>query len=184
MRELAERQHGVFGRRQLIDLGIGTALVDHCVRDGRIEVVDRGVYGFSRELLTREGRWMGAVLAAGPDAVLSHRSAAAHWGIREHSGPTEVTTPRKLKRRSGLVPHCLPMASDEVTTHSGIPVTTLGRTLLDIAHSLNPRQLERAMREADYLRLSGGPSFNRLAPALSQTNRGAGGEAAGRDRLD
>ena len=159
MREVASRQHGVGGRRQLLDLGIHATLIDHWLRARRIEAVERSVYALSRELLSREGRWMAGVLASGPGAVLSHRSAAAHWRIRPHAGATELTTPRKLKRHSGLVRHCLPISADEITVHDGIPITTPGRTLFDIAHRLAPWQLERAVRETDYLRLSGGPSL-------------------------
>lgn len=180
-RDLAERQHGVFARRQLIEFGLGTALVDHWLRRRTIEGVERGVYAFSRELLSREGHWMAAVLAAGPDAVLSHGSAAALWGMRgKLPGPTHVTSPRKLSARPGLVPHCLPFASDEVTTHDGIPTTAPGRTLFDIAHGLRPHELERAMREAEYLRLGGGPSLT----ALAERYRGRTGMRAVRRLLD
>jgi uncharacterized protein DUF559 len=127
-----------------------------------IEAVYRGVYAFSRELLTTRGWWMAAVLASGPCAVLSHRSAAAHWRIRRYSGATELTTPRKLKSRHGLLRHCLPISPDEITVHTGIPITTPGRTLLDIAHQIRPQELERAVREAEYLRLDEGPSLATL----------------------
>jgi hypothetical protein len=132
---LAERQHGVFAREQLLELGIGAALVDHWLRKRRIEAVERGVYAFSRELLSREGRWMAAVLAAGAGALLSHGSAAALWGVRRpEAGAIHVTCPQKLRRRPGLLPHCLPFSPDEVTVHEGIPITTPSRTLFDMAH--------------------------------------------------
>jgi len=172
VRELAERQHGVFDRRQLLDLGLGATVIDHLLRERRIEAVHRGVYAFVRELLSREGRSMAAVLAAGRGAVLSHGSAAALWGIRgPRPGPIHVTTPRKLVRRPGLRPHCLPFADDEVTSHAGIPITTPARTLFDIAHHLRPHDVEKAVRDMEYRRLSGGPSL----PELVERYRGRTG---------
>ena len=161
MRELAERQHGVFTRGQLIARGVGPKVIDRCLADHRIEPVYRGVHAFSRELLSCEGRWMAAVLAAGAGAVLSHQSAATLWGIRRpQAGPIHVTTPRKVARRPGLVLHFLPFREDEVTVHADIPVTTASRTLFDIAHYVRPHELERAMREAEYRRLSEGASLD------------------------
>jgi hypothetical protein len=134
-------------------------LVAHCLDTKRFELVHRGVYALSRDLLSREGRWLAAVLAVGDDAALSHRSAAAHWGIRGGGERPEVTAPRRLKRRSGLILHCLPLADDEITQHDGIPVTTVARTIFDLAASLNLHALQRATREAERLRLDAGPSL-------------------------
>jgi hypothetical protein len=94
---------------------------------------------------------MAAVLACGPDAALSHRSAAALWRIlpRWHT-PTEVTTPTK-RSHPGIHVHRSRHA--DATTHYGIPVTTPGRTLVDLADVLNPKQLTRALNEAQVQRL-------------------------------
>lgn len=170
MRELAECQHGVFARRQLLARGVGPKVIERCLLDRRIEAVYRGVYAFSRELLGREGRWMAAVLAAGPGAVLSHASAAALWGVlRPAAGPIHVTCPRKLRSRPSLFPHCLPFSPDEITVHEDIPITTPSRTLFDIAHDVRPHQLSRAMREMDYRRLPVAP------PCMSSSSGIRGG---------
>ena len=158
-RELAARQHGVFARRQLLEKGVDSKRIERWLAAELIEAVYRGVYALSRDLLTSQGRWMAAVLASGQCAVLSHRSAAAHWGIRRYAGATEVTTPRKLKHERGLLRHCLPISPDEVTVHDGIPITTPGRTLFDIAHQMRPQELDKAVREAEYRRLNEGPSL-------------------------
>lgn len=163
MRELAECQHGVFARRQLLAKGVGPKVIERYLLDRRIEAVYRGVYAFARQLLSREGRWMAAVLAAGPGAVLSHGSAAALWRVlRPTAGPIHVTCPRKLRSRPSLFPHCLPFSPDEITVHDGIRVTTPSRTLFDIAHHLRSHELSRAMREMDYRRLAGGPGLPEL----------------------
>jgi hypothetical protein len=94
---------------------------------------------------------MAAVIACGPNAALSHGSAAALWRIvpRWHS-PIEVTSPTK-RRRPGIDVHRSRDA--DATTHYGIRVTTPARTLVDLADVLNPRALTRALNEAQVLRL-------------------------------
>ena len=99
---------------------------------------------------------MAAVLACGPQAVLSHRSAAALWGVRPTAGArVEVTAPRRLRPRPNLLPHFAVLPSDQRTTQTGIPVTTPARTLLDLAAVLKSNELDRALNEAEIQRLSG-----------------------------
>jgi hypothetical protein len=74
---LAERQHGVVTRRQLLALGFSSDAIQHRIATGRLHAVWRGVYAIGRPHLTLHGRWMAAVLSSGPDAALSHDSAAA-----------------------------------------------------------------------------------------------------------
>src|SRR3954449_9205404 len=106
---------------------------------------------------------MAAVLAAGEDAVLSHRSAAALWGIREsRSAKIEVTAPRE-RRRPGVTVWRAIVPSDEVTVHDGIPVTTPARTLLDLAAILDEHRLARAAERAEALRLTSPTSLEALA---------------------
>jgi hypothetical protein len=90
--ELAGRQHGVAGRAQLLAAGVGSDAIKHRVQTGRLHPLYRGVYAVGHQVLSQRGRWMAATLAT--DGILSHRSAAALWGIRPSSGRIEVTTPR------------------------------------------------------------------------------------------
>ncbi len=94
---------------------------------------------------------MAAVLAGGPDAVLSHRSAGLLWGlVGTATGPVEITRPsRSQTRRPGILGHAALLAKDEIARADGIPVTSPFRTLFDLACVLPPRRLERAMSEAD-----------------------------------
>ena len=152
---LAGLQHGVVGRIQLLGLGVGRRAIGHRVESGRLHPVHRGVYAVGHRALSRHGRWMAAVLAAGPGAVLSHGSAAALWGIRDTSRTRiDVITPRTLHARPALRPHCAVLPTDEMTTKDGIPVTTPARTLLDLAAILDRRALERAFNEAEVRRLT------------------------------
>jgi very-short-patch-repair endonuclease len=111
------------------------------------------VYAVGHRVLTREGWWMAAALAAGPDAVLSHRAAAAHWRIRP-SEIIEVTLDRRRRQMPGIRVHQLPVADDQVTLVQAIPVTTVPRTLFDLASVVPRRQVERALNEADVRRLT------------------------------
>ncbi len=152
--ELAGRQHGVVSRAQLSALGVGRRAIDHRVENGRLHVRYRGVYSVGHRVLTREGRWMAAVLASGPGAALSHQSGAAHLGIRPSaSGRITLTTPRKLRDRPGLLRHCAVLPDDEVSTVRAIPVTTLARTLVDLAAVLHPQALAKAFEQAEILRV-------------------------------
>ena len=153
--ELAELQHGVVGRRQLEGVGVGRGSIEKRVRMGRLHRLDRGVYAVGHRALSREARWMAAVLACGPGAVLSHRAAAALWGMREPSSRAiEVTTPRKSRSRGAVHRHFAVLPADEVTTERGIPVTTVPRTLFDLAAVSSTDAVEHALREAEYRRLN------------------------------
>jgi len=150
---LAERQHGVVSRAQLLELGLGRRAVDYRLERGWLLPVYRGVFTIGHRLLSRDGRWMAAVLACGPNAVSSHHSAAALWGIRQ-SDRIEVTTTAGHRRVSGIIVHRSPLRDDERTTHRGIPTTTVPRTLLDLSAVVRPDALRSALRQAEQLRLT------------------------------
>jgi very-short-patch-repair endonuclease len=170
---LAGRQHGVVARRQIAALGAGPGAIDRRLELGRLHLLHRGVYAVGHRVVSREGRWMAAVLAMGPEAVVSHRSAAALWGIRPTSrGRIEVTVPGPRRSRTTVEVHHARLAGDEVTTERGIPVTTPPRTLLDLAAVLDARQVERAIDEAEFLRVTDPTSLDALLK-LHARRRGA-----------
>jgi very-short-patch-repair endonuclease len=115
------------------------------------------VFAVGHRELKREGHWLAAVLASGPGAVLSHASAGVLWNIRDSaSAYVDVTVPSRAGRvkRNGLRVHRSGRLSPkEVTVHERIPVTTVARTLLDLADVLPPQALKRAVDESEYLRL-------------------------------
>jgi very-short-patch-repair endonuclease len=152
--ELAGRQHGVVARRQLEKLGVGKGSIEKRVRMGRLYRLHRGVYAVGHRVLSREARSMAAVLACGPAAVLSHRSAAALWGVRGASSRAiEVTTPQKSRSHGSIHRHFAVLPPDEVTEHRGIPVTTVPRTLFDLAAVSPADVVEQALRESEFRRL-------------------------------
>jgi very-short-patch-repair endonuclease len=152
--DLAGRQHGVVARTQLARIGLGRGAIEWRLARGRLHRVHVGVYAVGHAVMTREGRWMAAVLAGGPDAVLSHRAAAALWEIRRGAHPLEITRPRDLQR-PGIRTYRCRLPADEVTVHDAIPVTTPARTLFDLAAVVSPEQLRRAVKEAEVRRLWG-----------------------------
>jgi very-short-patch-repair endonuclease len=159
---LANRQHGVVSRPQLIGIGLGYRGVDHWIARGLLHPIHRGVYAVGRRRVTRSGDWMAAILAAGPGAVLSHRSAAALWGLRRTTRTTvDVTAPR-LCRRAGIESHRTELPPDEVTIEDGIPVTTAARTLFDLAAVVSAPQIHHALNEAEIRRLTGPVSLDDL----------------------
>jgi very-short-patch-repair endonuclease len=153
--ELAQRQHGVVARRQLLEAGLSRRAIDHRMRGRRLQAVHRGVYAVGHSVLSTEGRWMAAVLAGGMRAALSHRSAGALWGLRTAGSPLiDVTVPRGPRPRRGIRFHESSVPPDELTALRGIPVTSVPRTLLDLAAILPRQAVERAIEEAEVLRLT------------------------------
>jgi predicted transcriptional regulator of viral defense system len=145
---LAARQHGVVQRAQLQRLGVGDGAIERRAGRGQLHRVHRGVYAVGHRLLTREGRFMAVVLACGEGVVLSHVSAAVLWGLLRKDGPhVHVTAPSRSgrKRRQGIVVHRAGLDEAEVTTLAGIPVTTPGRTIVDLADVVTRRTVERAI---------------------------------------
>jgi predicted transcriptional regulator of viral defense system len=148
---LAGRQHSVIDCTQLRALGVRRGGVAYRVRRGRLHPMHRGVYAVGHSVVGREGRWMAAVLAVGPGAVLSHRSAAALLGLRDSSrSAIDVTTPHKAHSRDGIEVHRTShLPREDVTRIRGIPCTTVPRTLIDLAEFLTHHEIERVLERAE-----------------------------------
>jgi very-short-patch-repair endonuclease len=149
---LAERQHWIVTRRQLLGLGYSEEAIEHRVAKGRLHRVRRGIYAVGRPDLTRTQQWMAAIQACGEEAALSHRSAAALWEIaKERDAQVDVSVRRRCERLCrGIRARSRPsLEAEDIVLHQGIPVTRPARTLLDLATELDPRALERAVNEAD-----------------------------------
>src|SRR3954470_21907540 len=150
---LAGRQYGVVARFQLIAIGLSARMIDRRLAAGRLHVIHRGVYAVGHPRIPQEGRWLAAVLACGDGAVLSHRSAAALWGIRPYAGRPEVIAAHAHRRGDLLVARRSSIAPSECTTHRAMPCTTAERTLIDLARVVHPHAIDRAVRESEFLGL-------------------------------
>lgn len=146
------RQHGPIARRQLLALGVSATVIDHRVRKRRLLALYRGVYVAGHRRLTRKGYWSGAVLACGPDAALSHWDATTLHDLLPAGSRRliDVTVAARGRRgHPGIRLHWVrSLHPDDVTVVDGIPVTTVARTLLDLAEVARPDQLERAVEQA------------------------------------
>ncbi|HET9675950.1 MAG TPA: type IV toxin-antitoxin system AbiEi family antitoxin domain-containing protein [Solirubrobacterales bacterium] len=154
MSELARRQHGVVSRTQLIELGLGEDAIEHRLTHGRLHRLHPGVYAVGHRGVSREGWWMAAVLASGPDALLSHHTAAALWGLRGYSGgaihvivPKRSTSSKRIRRHFSHVP------PDEREVREEIPVTSVHRTIFDMAPTVSVDEVISMLREAEYRNL-------------------------------
>jgi hypothetical protein len=174
--ELARRQWGVVSVEQLRALGFGRSAVTRRVRAGRLHRLYLGVYAVGHAHLGREGRRLAAVLACGEGAVLSHRSAAAHWGLLQTSqAGIDVTARRGRREVEGIRLHwSRSLAAQDTAAHEGMPITSLARTLLDLAATVRPDRLERALAQAERLQLY---DHAAIADVLSRSN-GHRGRAA------
>jgi hypothetical protein len=129
--------------------------IQSAIDRGYLLPIHRGVYAVGHLKLTIEGRWMAAVLASGPGAVLSHRAAGQLWELIPRSPiEPEVTRPRKSRGLAGIRGHRAVLPADEIGSVLGIPVTSAPRTQFDLASVLNGRQVERAFNEMEVLRLT------------------------------
>jgi hypothetical protein len=150
--ELAVRQHGVVSLAQLVALGLSRQAVSKRGIAGRLHRVHRGVYAVGHGRLTRHGHWFAAVLAYGPDALLSHLSALALHGLRPYNRPLAEVTSRTAAR--------------------GIPCTSLARTVLDCAPRLGRQGVERAIGQGEILRVFDRREFEELL-TRARAQRGA-----------
>jgi very-short-patch-repair endonuclease len=158
---LVEGQHGVVSREQLLALGFSRHAIDHRISKGRLHPVLRGVYAVGRSGLTQRGKWMAAVLACGPGAVLSHGSAAALLGIGSEGVEIEVSVwPGWDRRRPGIRVHRRRRLEPQaIGTCDGIPVTSPAQTLIDLAIRHDRMTVERMVDEADRLDLIAPPAL-------------------------
>lgn len=164
---MAARQHGFVTRQQLLGLGVGPDAVKWRVRNARLIRIHQGVYAVGHLPVDPVDRAAAAVLACGPNAVLSHFSAAVLWGLRKRmSEPVEVTVPGK-RTRPGIKVHRGPLHWRDVTTQLGIRATSPARTLLDIAPHLPDKALNRAVND---LRLKNYLRLGHLAELLERTS--------------
>ena len=159
-------------RAQLRELGLGRRAIGHRAETGRLHPVFRGVYAVGHRVLSLDARWTAAVLAGGPGAVLSHRSAAALWRIHSTArSRVEITVPRGRRSRPGIDVHRSSLPPDEVTGVRGIPVTTVPWTLIDLAAVVDGDHVVRAAREAEVLRLCDLLSLDDLTARYSRRAR-------------
>jgi very-short-patch-repair endonuclease len=154
---IAANQHGVVAASQLRRAGLRDYTITRRVRAGRLHRLHRGVYAVGHTNLSFEGRCMAAALALGETAYVSHRSAAAVWGLlKPHSGPVELTVlgDAGRRKRPGISIHrSQTLTARLITRRHGIAVTKPSRTLRDLRRTVPRPVFRAAVRRALDLRL-------------------------------
>lgn len=146
MADLAAAQHGVFAWWQIARIGITREMVHRRRESKRWYPVQPLVYSLTPTVSGR-GRLMAAWLTYGPEAVLSHRAASAVWDLGPWpTGAIDVTVAARRKARRGVRLH---RAEVERIVRDGFPVTTVARTLVDLAAVLSLRRLRDAFERAE-----------------------------------
>lgn len=148
--ELARRQHGVVSFSQLQELGFSKGYIARAEGAGRLQRVHWGVYAVGHAALSDHGRATAALLVFPGTAVLSHNSAGWLWGLLPTAPQeAEVTVAARGNKRRGLQVHRVwALPDEERTTYEGLPVTSMARTLVDLAGTSSPRGLSRLVDRA------------------------------------
>jgi very-short-patch-repair endonuclease len=150
--QIVRRQGGVISRPQLVAVGWTNRQVDLAIDRGVLIPRYPNVYAYGHDQLRPHGRRSAALLACGDGALLSHRSAAAARGLLDDARQVfDVTVPRRSQvggHIDAIRLHRRDLPATDVTTHDGLRVTTVARTLLDLAATEPPRRAHRAVNEA------------------------------------
>jgi hypothetical protein len=144
--QLASKSHGIVTRRELLDAGVTRREIARRQERGYLIVEFPGVYRVGHRAPSVEARYMAAVKACGEGAVMSGPAAAHLYGVTRGSAPPPyVTAPRKRQVRGVVTKRSREI---EGSVCRGIPITTVARTLVDLAATLPLTDLARACHEA------------------------------------
>lgn len=168
---LAEAQHGLLARWQLVEGGASVAAIDHALQRGHLRHAARGVYRLPGAPVIWPQRVLAACLAGGPLAVSSHRTAGASHGLGVTPRRIELLTPRwqRTHRERGVCVHeAKDLRAIDVTSVDGIPTTSAVRTVLDLASTLERRELTAV---TDQVVREGLATEDQLVDRFQQTRR-------------
>lgn len=155
-------------RRELLAAGVTAQQIKRRLQRGVLLVEHRGVYRVGHRAPSTEARYMAAVKACGDRAVVSGHAAAHLHSLTKGRPPCpEVTAPTE-RRVSGVITHRRALEPGDVTTHRGIPITTVPRTLTDLAAHLSADDLARACHEAG---VKYGTTPRQVSAVLARTPR-------------
>lgn len=131
---VAEMQGGQIHRRQLRDLGLSESAIDRRIARGRLHRIGWMTYAVGHRRADREARLHSALLVAGEGAALSHRAGASELGfLTISSTPIEITVPKQRRAPPGVRYYRRSLPDDEIVFENGFAITSVGRTLFDLA---------------------------------------------------
>jgi hypothetical protein len=154
---LAARQHGVVGARQLLAAGVTRHQIALRLASGRLHEIHRGVYLVGHSVEPPLAREQAALLAGGPSAVLSYRTATSLWKLLPYpsTAPVCITVPpARGAARPGTKTYRGVIEARDIRAHRGLRLTSPPRTIIDLAHELDLERLEQLVAEASYRRLA------------------------------
>jgi very-short-patch-repair endonuclease len=173
---LARPQHGVVSRQQLLAAGFTDAMIRSLVAAGRLTRVHQGVYALCDPSLIPLAAESAALLAAGPRAVLSHRTAAAMWSLTV-GRPSEVEITIVVshpRARAGVHMHRIRhLDRRDTTTKDRLRITTPARTIIDFAGEAPPASVEAALTEGRALNLITDHNLTAALDRAPRRHRGA-----------
>jgi Transcriptional regulator, AbiEi antitoxin/Protein of unknown function (DUF559) len=155
---LAEKQYGVVSRAQLLSAGVSDSAISRWVVSGRLHRIHPRIYALGHAALSLEGRLRAALMYAGSRAALSHTTAAWAWRLIEAEPiGIHLTVPGRRRSLPGVrIHHSRHVDIDDQDRQNnpvrcrGLPVTSVARTLVDLAGVLSYPQVRRALAEADF----------------------------------
>ena len=157
--KLASHQEGVVALWQVCAAGLSARAAQNRAEAHRLHRLFPGVYAVGHRKISPDGWRIAAVLACGEGAVLSRFSAAKTWGILNEDGRRfDVVAPGRSGGRIAdqkLIDlrRTRRLSEEDVTVLRGIPITTVGRTLVDLSGYAGPRLVQRAVHEAEVMGL-------------------------------
>jgi very-short-patch-repair endonuclease len=154
-------------RQQAREAGLSRREIERRLEAGWLVRLYEGVYAVGHTALTDKSHLIAAVYACGPEALAGYRSAGTMWGVMRWPRRIEVTAPRGRKPKKGVIVHRSRLIHDEDRARiDNIPVTSLARTLVDLADVLSEKQLANAVHEAEIKRLFDGRQIERVLHRL------------------
>lgn len=148
MDAVARRQYGLITYSQLLETGLSPREIEVREKAGRLVMLRRRVYRLCGTQLSWHVSVLAAVLAAGDGAVVSHNTAGAIWQLVDGVPDQIEITSARQHRLQGVLSHRHALHRTEITKHARIPVTTVERTLLDMAERMEARELGKAIDSA------------------------------------
>ena len=146
---MAAKRHGVVTRAQLLDAGVTRKEIRSRIENGALLREHRGVYRVGHRAPSVEATYLAALLAAGDGAVLGGRAAAHLWRLVKGPPPPAVVLTATERRIEGVrTQRSRRLDPADVTVFNAIPVTTVPRTLVELAADLSVDALARACHEA------------------------------------
>ena len=148
--DLAERQAGYFTTAQAVAAGVSRRALSGRAKRGDVEQVRYGIYRLRQFPAYPFEDVAAACLWVGPESAASHETALAIHGISDAMPSViHITVARPFRgRQPGVTIHLAPLADDQREVREGVPVTTVGRTLKDVATSSDPTLVQQAVIEA------------------------------------